>query len=168
MYCVGDWVFYGNIGVCQVINIDERQITGIDRKHMYYTLRPLSGDCSISAPTDSIKVFMRPIISKEEAMELIDNIPNIAAEPCYEGVRQLSEHYEAVLNTHSCMALIEMTKSIYMKRDEAIAQKKKLGAVDEKFMKRAEDLLFGELSVALGLEKKQVKDCIAQKMERYE
>ena len=41
--------------------------------------------------------------------------------------------------------------SIYRKRDEVHSRKKKLGSVDLRFMKRAEDLLFGELAAALDI-----------------
>ena len=35
-------------------------------------------------------------------------------------------------------------------------------------MKKAEDLLYGELAVALGIRKKQVPDYIASQLERQE
>lgn len=169
MYQVGDWIFYGNIGACQVKEISRRAIPGMDQEHMYYTLQPVNDSCSISTPADSGKIFMRPLITKEEADALIDAIPGIHAEAYHNNVlRQLSEHYEKVLNTHDCLEMIQMTMSIYMKREEALQQKKKLGAVDEKFMKKAEDLLFGELAVALGIERHQVTDYITQRIANAE
>ena len=57
-----------------------------------------------------------------------------------------------------------MTMSIHQKRKEADENKKKLGAIDERYMKRAEDLLFGELAVALGIEKHEVQSYIAGKL----
>ena len=165
MYRIGDWIFYGNIGACQVTDISVRKIAGMDREHPYYTLMPLENDCSISVPADNEKIFMRPLISKDEAEQLIADIPSIDAHAYYTtALRQLSEHYEEMIGTHDCHALIEMTMSIPQKRKEADENKKKLGAIDERYMKRAEDLLFGELAVALGIEKHEVQSYIAGKL----
>ena len=156
MYQVGDWIFYGNVGACQVIEVSERKLPGMDSEVLYYTLQPLNDSCSISTPVNG-KVFKRPLISRDEAEALIAAIPDIDAQAYHNPVlRQLSDHYESALNTHDCLSLIKMTMSIHAKREQAELQKRKLGAVDEKFMKRAEDLLFGELSIALGIEKDDV------------
>ncbi len=165
MYQVGDWIFYGNVGACQVTDVSQRNIPGMGQNVMYYSLQPLNDSCCISTPVNG-KIFMRPLISKEEAEALIAAIPDIDAQAYHNPVlRQLSEHYEAALNTHDCLSLIRMTMSIHAKKEAAVSQKKKLGAVDEKFMKRAEELLFGELSVALGIERNGVADYIEQRLE---
>ena len=165
MYQVGDWIFYGNVGACQVTDVSQRNIPGMGKNVMYYSLQPLCDNCSISTPVNG-KIFMRPLISKEEAEALIEAIPDIDARAYHNPVlRQLSEHYEAALNTHDCLALIRMTMSIHAKKEAAASQKKRLGAVDEKFMKRAEELLFGELSVALGIERNKVTEYIEQRLE---
>jgi CarD family transcriptional regulator len=164
MYQVGDWIFYGNTGACQVTDVSERKLPGMEKEMLYYTLRPLEDSCSISTPANG-KIFTRPLITREEAEALIDAIPEIDAQAYHNPVlRQLSEHYEKSLNTHDCLSLIKMTMSIHAKKEAAVSQKKKLGAVDEKFMKRAEDLLFGELSVALGIRKAEVADYIARRL----
>ncbi|MCI8609610.1 MAG: hypothetical protein HFE73_08200 [Firmicutes bacterium] len=166
MYQVGDWIFYGNVGACQVLDIAMQRVPGADEERLYYTLQPFSDSCMISTPADTDKVFMRPVISREDAEALIAYIPKIPVEAYHSSaLRALSDHYEEVLNTHDCYKLIEMTMSIYAKKKEAQKQKRKLGAVDEKFMKRAEELLFGELAVALGIQKKQVAGYIAQRVE---
>jgi len=165
MYQIGDWIFYGNIGACQVIDLSERKIPGMDQEMLYYTLQPLNDSCSISTPANG-KIFSRPLISKEQAEVLIDSIPHINAEAYHNPVlRQLSEHYESALNTHDCLSLIKMTMSIHTKKEQAEQQKRKLGAVDEKFMKRAEDLLFGELAVALGIKKEEVPAYIHTRLD---
>ncbi len=169
MYQVGEWIFYGNIGACQVTEISERKIPGMDKPVLYYTLLPLNSSCSISTPAVNGKVFTRPLISKEEALALIDTIPTIDAAAYHTPVlRQLSQHYEAALSSHDCLSLIKMTMSIHAKREAAEHQKKKLGAVDEKFMKKAEDLLFGELAVVLDIRKEEVPAYIEKRIKSME
>lgn len=165
MYQVGDWIFYGNTGACQVTDVSKRKIPGIDQEMLYYTLQPVNDSCCISTPANG-KIFTRPLITKEEAEALIDAIPKIDAEAFHSPVlRQLSEHYEKSLNTHDCLSLIKMTMSIHLKKEQAEKQKRKLGAVDEKFMKRAEDLLFNELAIALGIDRNDVIDYIEERLE---
>lgn len=55
--------------------------------------------------------------------------------------------------------------SIYAKKQEAETQKRRLGAVDESFLHRAEDLLFSELAAALELDREQVQPYIAARVE---
>jgi CarD family transcriptional regulator len=160
MYSVGDLIIYSSTGVCRVEDITERD------GRPYYVLKPLYQVGIIQCPADSTKVFTRPVISRQEAEELIADIPNIHAEAYHTRVlSQLSQHYEAALKSHNCRTLIELTKSIYAKRENCLKLKKKLGAVDERFMRRAEELLFGELAAALDIEKSSVPEYISSVIE---
>lgn len=163
MYQIGDLVIYGNTGVCRITEI--KSLEYMENDQMYYILTPLFQNCTISTPIENRKVFMRPIITKEEAEQLIDKIPSIHAQAYHNNVlRQLTDHYESLLETHDCEALIEMTMSIYSKKRYFEEQKRKFGAIDERFMKRAEELLFGELSVALEIPREKVADYISARI----
>ncbi len=166
MYQVGDLVLYGNTGVCRVDELKEQSFPSTGEKRLYYVLRPLYEDCVISAPVDSDKVFIRPIISRQEAERVIARIPQIHAQAYYsKASRELAEHYEAILKSHDCDSLVELTMSIYAKKQLLADKKRKFGTVDERFLKRAEDLLFGELAAALEIPKHQVQDYIAARVE---
>lgn len=165
MFEVGQLIIYGSMGVCRVENIEMKCLPGNDQEQSFYVLKPLYQKCVVSTPTDNSKVFMRPVIGREEANRLIDHIPEIHAEAYNNKVlRQLSEHYEAIIKQYDCAELIELTMSIYAKRQIALEQKKKFGALDERYMKRAEDMLFGELAVALEIEKHDVPDYITRRI----
>ena len=56
--------------------------------------------------------------------------------------------------------------SIYAKKQEVEGQRHKIGTVDERFMKRAEELLFGELAAALGIPREEVPRFIEARLER--
>lgn len=160
MYQAGDMVVYGRTGVCKVESIVERE--GRD----FYILKPLyQRNCDIYAPVDNGKVFIRPIITPEEADRLIDDIPNMEVS-IYEShvVRELSEHYQAALSSCDCRDLFALTLSLYNKRQAANEKKKKFGAVDERFMKWGEELLFGELAVVLGIQPQEVPGYIADRL----
>lgn len=80
MFAAGDLVIYGGNGVCEVTEVGPlRGSRGAERKRLYYTLRPRSGTETIYAPVDT-PVYMRGIISREEAERLIDCIPELSVQ----------------------------------------------------------------------------------------
>lgn len=166
MYQVGDVVCYENMGVCQITGISPQLMPGSSESQLYYTLNQLHQHCVIHTPVDNTKVFMRPAISKDEAERLIDLIPSIKAEPYHSKVpSELVGHYNATIKTYDCADLIELTMSIYAKKLEVEGKNRKFGTVDERFMHRAEELLYGELSVALGILKDEVPAYIASRVD---
>ena len=106
---------------------------------------------------------MRPIISKEDAEALIRSIPDIQAATCTDrNLRILTEHYQSLIRSHECADMVQLIKAAYEKRQERKSQGSKPGQVDERYMKRAEELLHGELAVALGIPRDDVAGYIAQ------
>jgi len=165
MYEIGSLIMYGEAGVCRIVDISEKEIGG--EKKLYYTIQPCNQSYMIYSPINNERVFMRPIISKEEAENLIDLIPTIEAEAYKSAsIREQIEHYESIVKRHDCRELIELTMSIYTKKLSAMENNKKVGAVDSKFMKKAEDLLFGELAAALEINQEDVLDYISNRIEQ--
>ncbi len=164
MYGIGELIVYGGTGVCRVENIRPLSLKGADRDKKYYVLKPLYQDGTIYAPVEG-KVFMRPVISRGEAEELIAMIPTIKAEAVYDkNFNQLASRYDEVLGTHDCADLVELMMSIYAKKKHVEQQKRKFGQIDARYMKRAEGLLYGELAVALDMPRDDVPDYIGQKV----
>ncbi|WP_040951777.1 CarD family transcriptional regulator [Gorillibacterium massiliense] len=161
MFQLGDLIFYGDTGVCRITDIKPLDISNSGQDELYYILKPLFQDYEISTPVENNKIFMRPILSKEAAERLIDRIPSIHAE-VYNSreTRELTAHYEASIMTHNCEDLIQLAMSIHAKKRELEDQNKKIRTLEEGYMKRAEDLLFGELSASLRIPKEKVPDYI--------
>jgi CarD family transcriptional regulator len=165
MYQVGDWIVYGNTGVCRVAEIKTIDSPWVGDDRLCYVLRPLSQNYTISTPITNEKVFTRPAISKSEAEQLVDGIPSIEARVYHsQRVQELAEHYKKYVATHDCRDLIELTMSLHAKKQHLGEEKGKFGAVDQRFMKQAEDLLFDELSVALGIPREAVPGYIASRV----
>jgi len=160
MYKVGDMILYGRTGVCVVEEIQEKLLKGEREPQSFYCLRPLYQSCSITIPVTS-KAFSRPIISREEAEKLIASLPELEAEPYQNrNLNQLREHYRLIIERYDCTELAKLCISVYRKRFEAEALRRKLGAVDERFLREAEELLYGELAAALEIERNQVQGYI--------
>lgn len=146
MFQKGDKIFYGQTGVCVVEDISEREIAR-NVKKLYYTLQPIyRQNNKIYAPVDSDKIFMRAMISKDEAQKLINAAPEIRKAALNDTGE---EDYKALLESHSCEKLLCLAVKMYAKKQAARAERKKLGFVDERYFKRAEELLFEELAAAL-------------------
>ena len=73
MFEIGDKIIYGENGVCTVEKIDALPMAGSSRDKVYYHLSPFVGTGIYFAPVDS-NVFMRPVMSREEAEERTDEV----------------------------------------------------------------------------------------------
>lgn len=168
MFQVGELIIYDGEGVCRVEAIGLPDIPDINRNRIYYTLKPLYREGRVYIPVDT-NMFMRPVISRGEAHELIRQIPDIEPDLCNtSNLRALSNHYEEFLRTHDCADLVQLIRTVRVKGKSAAANKKKLGQIDTRYMKRAEELLHGELAVAIGIPKEDVKTYIAKKIRGLE
>lgn len=159
MFQTNDYVVYGRSGVC-VLEGTER-INGQD----FYCLRSLHQNCHIKTPVDG-KNPIRPVLSKDEANALIDRIPYMETMTVdSSNTRDLSGKYRASILSQECEELIELTMTIYAKKQEAHRAKKKLSSTDQAFLKEAEGLLFGELSVALDIPFDEVQPYIKKRLK---
>ena len=167
MFQIGELILYGNTGVCRVEAIGKGSSAPYaDKNKDYYSLVPLYGDGMIYAPVDS-GVFMRPILSREQAMELIHKIPEIQAEPfSTRDQRALTEHYRSFFEGHNCEDLLQLVVNIYVKGQNLTQQGKKVGSTDQQYLRRATNLLHGELAAALNIPLNEVESFISKEIEQ--
>jgi CarD family transcriptional regulator len=165
VYEVGDSIVYGKAGVCTVADITTIDSRWSVKDELYYVLKPLNQDWIISAPVKNLRVHTRPAISRSEAEQLIDTIPSITPRIFYsERAQEVVRYYESCMEACDCAELLELTISLYAKRDSATTSRAKFGLVDQRFMTQVEALLFGELAVALGIPRDEVRACVALRM----
>lgn len=168
MFQVGDHIVYGTNGVCRIAAIGKPDGLTVQEGRQYYTLIPLFSSETIYTPVDT-KVFMRPVISQKEALSLIAQIPFLeGTPPGTHDTKQAAGRYQASLDAHECTELCKLIKTVYAKNQNAIERRRSPGQVDQYFMKRAEDLLFGELSVALDMPRENVLPYIQQSVSSFE
>lgn len=162
MYSVGDKIVYGENGVCTVCEIGPISSVGADKDKLYYHLVPLVGSGTYFTPVDS-GAFMRPVISREEAEALIAAIPGIEPAICNDSrFNHVDAFYKELFKLHTCEALVAIVKGLHRR----IAGKKTRSSRAEATMRRARDMLHGELAVALGIDIDDVEQYIAQRIEQ--
>lgn len=160
MYAIGDKIIYGENGVCTVEKIAPLEMSGVSAEKMYYYLTPLTGTGTYFAPVDS-GAYMRPVMSRAEAEALIDAIPGIAPAVCNDSrFNHVDAFYRELFKLHTCEALVSIVKGLRARMSE----RKTKSSRAEATMKRAKDILHGELAVALGMELGDVEDYIASRI----
>lgn len=165
MYQPGEMIVYGNSGVCRVAQVCRRAVAGCGEK-LYYRLQPLYSTEVIYTPVDTC-VFMRPAMTRTQAQGLIESIPALPQDAYHNAnLAMLKAHYEGFFHDHSCESLLRLIRSIHAKDEEAQRSKKKLGRVEQHYCKMAEELLNGEMAVALGIPRESVPDYIRGSVER--
>jgi len=166
MFEVGSLLIYDTTGVCKVLEIGVPSGLPVANKdRQYYKLAPVFGSGTIYIPVDT-KVFMRPVITREEAETLIRKIPEIREDICEtHNQKVLEDHYKASLMTHDCEELVQLIKTVYAKKKNLEKNGKKTGKTDQTYMKRAKQLLHEELSIALDIPVAEVEAYITKCIE---
>ncbi len=160
MFYIGEKIIYGENGVCTVEKIAPLDMNGAPKEKLYYYLSPLVGSGTYFAPVDT-NAFMRPIISREEAEALIDSMPEIPPAICNDSrFNHVDAFYRELFKLHSNEALVSVIKGLRCR----MAEKKTRSTRAEATMKRAKDILHGELSVALDIDFAQVESYIQDRI----
>lgn len=165
MFEIGDYVVCGNKGVCVVENIATLDISGVDKERQYYILKPkYQSGSTVYVPVDSPRDSMRHVLEKEEAQRLIAAIPEIPLLTITN--EKLSEQtYRECLRTGSCEEWVKVLKTICLRKEKRLKAGRKVTAVDAKYFRMAEDSLYGELAVALDMNRKELEEYIAGEVD---
>lgn len=162
---IGEYVVCGNKGVCVVENIATLDISGVDKERKYYILKPkYQSGSTVYVPVDSSKESIRRVLSSDEARKLIEAIPKL---PLIEIPNdKLSEQtYKECMKTNSCEEWVRIIKTIYLRKQKRIQAGRKVTAVDARYFHMAEESLYGELAVALGLNRADVEAYITGEID---
>ena len=160
MYKIGEKIIYGENGVCTVDKIEPLAMSGAPKDKLYYHLTPLVGSGTYFTPVDS-GAYMRPVMSREEAEALIDAMPGIEPAICNDNrFNHVDAFYKELFRLHSCEALVAIVKGLRSR----MAERKTRSSRAEATMRRAKDMLHGELSVALGINIQDVESYIQERI----
>ena len=165
MFEIGEFIVYGSKGVCQVEDITHVDIPGASKDRLYYVLRKLEGgNGTIYAPTDNDKVVMRKVITREAAEDLIRRMPEIE-QLWIDDDKKREAIYKEAIRTCDYNEWVSMIKALYFRKRERTAQGKKVTALDEKYLKAAENELYSELSLILEIPKNEVVNYIKEQIQ---
>ena len=168
MFEKGSYIVYGNSGVCQVEDIITMDMKGVPRDRLFYVLNPSAQKGGkIFTPVDNEKTHMRPVLTPEEASKLIDEIPEI--EELWIANEKLREaQYKECMKSCDCKEWIKIIKTLYLRKRARSAQGKRITSTDEKYLRMAEDYLYTELEIPLGIPKARMEGYIGERVRRRE
>lgn len=156
MYKENEYIMYKH-DVCKI-----REIKHYNNQY-YYVLIPLSDNSlTMSVPVENKQGNIREVLSKKDALKLIDNIKNI--KPLDNLNDKLIENkYKELLNNCTHEDLITVIKSCFLRNKERLDSGKKIGEKDKSYFDRAEDYLYNELCISLNLSREEIEQLIYDK-----
>lgn len=162
MYRVNDIVTYSTHGVCRIFSVETRNFSGTPAE--YYVLRS-EGDSrnTFYVPTDNkaLTSQMHRVLSRDELDELIRAMPD-EKYIWIEDDNLRKAEYEKILRSGNRRKLIQLIKTLYIRRKDKMSENRKLRSADEHFLKDAEAALYEEFAYVLDIPREQVLPYIQQ------
>lgn len=164
VFQINDYLIYGGSGVCVVEDICVPEINGLDPTKEYYILRPIyDNGGTIFSPVDNTRNVMRRLITRDEVSVLWEKLSATAA--LWNATEKIQESdFLSVIRTYDPFDWACIIKSLHERVETRIRQKKSIGETDKRYLRMTEDLLYGELAVALDIPKDQVSEYFCEKL----
>lgn len=164
MFEIGDFVVKANNGICKVEDIGRLDISSENKDRMYFYLNPIGeANSRLYVPVEKAGAGLRKVVTEEEAWKIIEQIPEVE-EAWIADDKQREQKYKEAIQSCDLKKLISIIKNMYHRKERRTAQGKKNTSVDEHFFKLAENNLYTELAFAIGREKDEMKQIIADKI----
>ena len=158
MHKIGDKVVYGANGVMTVVDIREELFDGLSRS--YYVLSPveISTDSLTFVPCDNERLVeaMHPLLTKEEAIDLIRRSKEIPPVDWIEASRARTDYFKKIMESGDREAIFGMIAAIDRCAKRREAEGKKNFIADENARAKAQRLLYSEFSVVLSVPEDQI------------
>lgn len=164
MFKIGDYVAHYKEGICEVVEIGPLDISQ-DKNKNYYTLRPVFNPAGkLYTPVENEKRQIREVSTRIEAEGLLEEMSQIEVIHVPDE-RRREACYKEALYKNDCREWAAIIKTTYLRKKIRLNMGKRSINVDEKYQASAEKFLCGELSVALKMEKEEVRKALISKIE---
>ena len=153
MYKIGDIFLYGSNGVCKITDIKSEKFARETKT--YYILSPFFD----SKETIFVPVDNETLLSKSEIMELIKSIPEQKT-VWNENTNTRRDLFKKIINKANRIELISLMKTLHDKKLAQEAIGKSLSVADEKYYRRAQNIIHGEIALVLDMQPTEVEPFI--------
>lgn len=162
MFEVGERVVYGHQGVCEIVRIDTLDMPNVPKDRQYYYLAPMTDKTSIMyAPVDNPKLSIRRVMTKDDIMALLREMPQIDLITVAND-RLRENEYKDCIRSLDGKRWVSLLKTVRQRGKERIDKGKKMTALDERYMKLVEMQLYSEIAAVLDIPRNQVENYIAE------
>lgn len=165
MFAIGEKVVHESDGICTVADIGTLDMEHISKDRKYYTLIPFYDRGSkLFIPVDASE-SLREAMDEKAVRKLLESLPEIEPIEIQDEKRRELE-YKAALRSGDCKRVIQIIKTIYLRQERRIEVGKKITEVDGRYFRMAEDKLYGEIALAMNMEKSEVLQFIKKYLEK--
>lgn len=165
MFSVGDYMIYGINGVCLVEDICASPFDKKDTRS-FYMLKPLGASAGsvIYTPIDNAQVIMRPLMTREQAEQLLGQLAEIGfLEVPAEKMRR--DIYRQTMQSCDPVRYISLIKTVRRRRADMLAAHKRLSETDSDFERNAKLSLYHELAVVLEKPYPEIEPFVLERLE---
>ncbi len=156
MFNTGDKVTYGAVGVCEIKDITENELTGELRK--YYVLNPVDSDKStiyVPVLNEKLTSRMRKIPSKPEFKSILSKAKKDELSWCNNNFER-NDKFHAILNDGDIKENIKLLRALNKRANELHKIGKHLPKADERIFKECSKLVCAEISLILSIDNSEV------------
>jgi CarD family transcriptional regulator len=152
VFKVGDHAVYPGHGVCQVVNIETKEMMG--DKFEFYVCQVTETGMRVLIPKNNVaSVGLRPIISKEEASKVIDILKVTEVKVDNQTWNRRYREYMEKIKTGSVYEIAEVLRDLFLLKVD-----KELSFGEKKMLETARNLLMKELALAVNHEELASQD----------
>ena len=168
MFQIGDYVYYASGGVCRVSDVCCAPLSGMPRDRQYYVLHPIhvAGDV-MYVPVNSEAVFLRGLLSRDAAEELMRQIPSIRGFEA-PNAKALREKYLEAMRQHDPVEWVRVIKTVYgrVRRLAAQSRTQRISDTERSFAEDAKRYLYAELAITLNVSLEEMKASLQVQIEQ--
>ena len=164
MFQIQDTVFYPSGGVCVIDDIRVVPFDGLPDRN-YYIIHPIERPQeTFFVPVDSDKIKLRHLISREEALALMNNVTEIA--PIEESnLKLLKERIVEALARYECVEWFRVIRTVHHHREALAGRSKRISDTERAYSDTAKRYLYTELSIVLDIPLTEVEEHITRHAE---
>lgn len=160
MFQKGDFVAFGNKGICRIKNITTLDMDGIPKDRLYYEMQPvLNAGSKVFTPVEQADESgtMRKLMTSDEAVRLLSSPPE--EEPAWEADdRKREEQYRSIINGNQAAGLLALIRYVHIRQRGRALKGRRLASMDARYLKTAEEHLYTELSISMQVAAEEIRE----------
>ena len=167
VFGIGEFVYYASGGVCRIDDIQYAPLESMPKDRQYYVMHSLHDQSGVLyVPVQSETVFLRRILTAQEAKDLLDRVASI--EPLEEpNAKALRLKYIETMRRHDPVEWVKVIKTVYRRTRAlaAVSSSQRISDTERSFAEDSKKYLYTELSLALDMPVKEMAAYVQAQIE---
>lgn len=157
MLKVGEYVIYQE----QVCQIKEQKINEFTHLESFILVPITDSSLKVNVPIDNPNI--KTLMTKKEIENLLAKIPSIPLIEIED--KQLESEYKKLFHSGNKEDLVKIIKTTYRRNQARINNNKKRSEKDTHYFTLAENLLYSEIAVVLGISLEEAKEYVLKNVQ---